>query len=175
MPVQSTARQSPASPPSLEGAQQAGMNPLFLPDILCQMFEESLRLQFGSLPKHLLGSRPNGGQRILARSPGVRHAPLFAHIVLPQILAHRVAGHARLDCTHGDGSAQAALPGELDELGSLDHNPKRHPPPRPGVNFDCRQWASFVAVRHRVGRSLWPMLAMAQNRLRDARIPPHFT
>jgi len=92
--------ESPASHPSLEGAQQAGMNPLFLPDILCRMLEEGLRLQFGSLPKHL--------------------------------------------------SAQAALPDELDELGSLDHNPKRHPPPRPASTNNSTKRPKIVPAQRSI-------------------------
>ena len=47
-----------------------------------------------------------------------------------RLQARRVAGHARLHCTHADGSSLVALVGELGELGSSDHNPERHPPPR---------------------------------------------
>jgi hypothetical protein len=76
------------------------MNPLFLPDILCRMLEEGLRLQFGSLPKHL--------------------------------------------------SAQAALPDELDELGSLDHNPKRHPPPRPASTNNSTKRPKIVPAQRSI-------------------------
>ena len=81
-------------------------------------------------------------------------------IVLAQILARRVAGHARFHCTHADGSSLVALDDELGELGSCDHNPEQHPPPRPASNsmpphpekpplrgnFNCRQGATLIVV-----------------------------
>jgi hypothetical protein len=55
---------------------------------------------------------------------------LFHDLVLPQILARRVAGHPRLHGIHADGSSLVALENEPGELSSFDHNPKQHTPPR---------------------------------------------
>ena len=100
-------------------------------DGLREMLKERLGFQFRSLAQHRQGLLPDRFQRILARPLGVRHLALFHDFVLPQILARRVAGHPCLHCTHADGSSLVALENEPGELGSFDHNPKQHAPPRP--------------------------------------------
>ncbi|MEJ6580187.1 MAG: hypothetical protein QNL68_10340, partial [Akkermansiaceae bacterium] len=43
-------------------------------------------------------------------------------------------GHPRFSSTHYNGFSFVALGNELRQLGSRDHNPKQHPPPRPASN-----------------------------------------
>jgi hypothetical protein len=89
----------------------------------------------------------------LTHSPEKNHTPLFQDIILTQILARRLAVHPCFHCTHTDGSSLVALDYELGELGSRDHNPEQHPPPRPASNSMLPpekpplQWVILIVVR----------------------------
>ena len=160
-------RQTPAPHTALERPQQLVLDPARM--ALRQILEKHLGLQFRCLAQHGQGTRPDLFQRVFPRPPGVRRLPLFHHVVLPQIIARRCAGHARLDCTHADVCSLVALANELGELGSFDHNPEQHPPPQPVsngmpshpkklpsqlVSFNCRRRAVLIVVAHAFARVL---------------------
>ena len=87
-----------------------------------------------SLAQHLLGFRPNRFKRIPPSPPIMSHLALLERIFLLQILPRALGGHSCFQCTHTDRFSLVALDNEPVELGSSDHNPEQHPPPRPESN-----------------------------------------
>ena len=124
--------QPPLTHPALERAPMLLRNPVGMGGQ--QMGKERPRFQFGRCAQHLQRPRPDRFQRVFPGPPCVRLRPLFEGVALPQMLAGGVAGHARFHGTHTDGCSLVALVNELRELGSFDHNPRQHAPPRPVSN-----------------------------------------
>ena len=98
--------QPPLPHPALEGPQQPGVE--LRPTALRQMLKDRRGLQFQSLAQHP-SACPQTASSGSGRFPRGRHLALFHNLVLPQILARRVAGHPRLHGIHADGSSLVAL------------------------------------------------------------------